>query len=166
MLYIAYTREDALFTVRIVEDLTSLGVDVWIDVNEIAPGADWDSAQRAAIEASEGLIVVLSPEAMKRDHMRREIQQAFDRGKAIYLAVAQRSPWRDWLNGLPVADFTESYEDGLDALLLNIAGDERSPAAPADEAEEWLRRATSADQTRQPGASEPRRSLLKRLLKR
>lgn len=168
MLYLAYTREDALFTVQLAEDLTALGVDVWLDLNEIAAGADWASAQQAAIEASEGLIVVLSPEAMQRDHMRREIEQAFNRRKAIFLAVARRSPWRGWLNGLPVADFTEQYEAGLDQLVLSIMGDEPLKADEApDAADRWLQQAEHRPQ--RPEEAEkpaPRKSFLGRLLKR
>lgn len=168
MLYLAYTREDALFTVQLAEDLSALGVDVWLDINEIAAGADWASAQQAAIEASEGLIVVLSPEAMQRDHMRREIEQAFKRRKAIFLAVARRSPWRDWLNGLPVADFTEQYEAGLDHLVLNIMGDEPPGETDApDAAERWLQQAARQvpppEQAEKPAQS---KSFLGRLLKR
>lgn len=169
MLYIAYTREDALFTVQLAEDLDTVGIEVWLDINEIPAGSDWDSAQQAAIEASEGLIVVLSPEAMKRDHMRREIQRAFERRKAIYLAVARRSPWRDWLNGLPVADFTENYEVGLNDLVLSITGGQAEDDGDAlDEAERWLRQATQAgpDSLQEQEQKEPRKSFLARLLKR
>ncbi len=168
MLYLAYTREDALFTVQLAEDLTALGVDAWLDLNEIAPGADWASAQQAAIEACEGLIVVLSPEAMQRDHMRREIEQAFARRKAIFLAVARRSPWQDWLNGLPVADFTDQYETGLDQLVLNIMGDAPPETGEIpDDADRWLQQAAHQSPP-QKQADKParRRSFLGRLLKR
>ncbi len=175
MLYIAYTREDALFAIQLTEDLAALGVDVWMDLNEIAPEADWASVQRAAIEACEGLLVVLSPEAMHRDHMRREISQAFDGGKPVYLAVARRSPWRDWLRGLPVADFTSGYESGLDALLLNVMGDEKQFVDnEADAADLWLRKTSAAEGIQRHSAPEdaseerkkPRKSMIKRFLNR
>ncbi len=163
MLYIAYTREDALFAVQLAEDLAELGVDVWLDLQEISATADWEAAQRAAIEASEGLIVVLSPEAMHRDHMRREIQQAFSTRKPVHLAVTRRVPWRDWLAGLPVADFTENYEAGLDTLVLNITGAARADSQ-TDEAERWLRQQEQAAAPRHK--ERPRRSLLGKLLRR
>ncbi|MFC1959860.1 toll/interleukin-1 receptor domain-containing protein [Chloroflexota bacterium] len=170
MLYIAYTREDALFAVQLTQELSELAIEVWLDLQEISLDAQWHTAQSAAIEASEGLIVVLSPEAMQREHMQREIQQAFMAGKQVCLAVARRSPWQDWLNGLPVADFTQDYETGLAELVLNIMGDQRLPDdTSADEAELWLRQAGAT--TNQPAPppqqtgqkkKKPRRSLLKR----
>lgn len=180
MLYIAYTREDALFAVQLTQDLDALDIDIWLDLQQISPNAQWITAQSAAIEASEGVIVVLSPEAMQREHMQREIQQAFKRDKQVYLAVARRSPWRDWLNGLPVADFTENYEVGLDELVLNIMGDQRQVNDTlADAAELWLRQATQSQspprpqqkdqgqqtqtqQTQKQKKKKPHRSLLKR----
>ncbi len=159
MLYLAYTREDALFAVQLAEDLAGLGIDVWLDINEIGAASDWTVAQRAAIQACEGLIAVLSPEAMDRDHMRQEVKQAFDAEKAIYVAAARRAPWRDWLRGLPIADFTVTYDDGLDALVLNILGGTKPRPAS---------RATAA--TSQPAPhrkkKKPDKSWLARLIKR
>lgn len=164
MLYIAYTREDALFAVQLAEDLNDLGVEVWLDLQEISATADWEAAQRAAIEASEGLIAVLSPEALRRDHMRREVQQAFTAGKQVHLAVTRRVPWRDWMAGLSVADFTTSYEAGLDALMLHITGVARADS-PTDEAEQWLRQQEKARPPKTQG-KQPRRSILGKLLRR
>ncbi len=60
MIYLAYTKEDAVFVIRLAEDLAATGIDLWVDVNEIGATADWSAAQQAAIEASEGVIVVVS----------------------------------------------------------------------------------------------------------
>ncbi len=174
MLYIAYTREDALFTVHLVEDLAELGVEVWLDLNEIGPGADWEAAQSAAIVACEGLIAVLSPEAAQRGHMRREISRAMERDKPVYLAVARPSPWQDWMSSLPVADFTQNYESGLSQLTLLLMGAAvgDSTAPPPDPAEIFLqeaaegrpeRRSKRVAQDRREGE---RRSWLSRLLRR
>ncbi len=155
MLYIAYTREDALFAIQIADDLAALGVDVWLDLKELGPDIDWAAAQQGAIAASEGLIVILSAEAIKREHMQTEIRQAFETGKRVYLAVAQRTPWRSWLEGLPVADFTTDYEAGLDALVLNILGDgaaQDQDEAADDEAARWLRMAAQERQSTAPPA--------------
>lgn len=152
MLYLCYTREDALIATQLVEDLTDLGVTIWFDLQEIVPGADWAAAQEAAIKNSEGMIFLLSPEAMTREHMRREISMAFENGKPVYLAATRRSPFREWMKGLPLADFRESYEDGLDALLLLIMEGKGAVARHEellDPAEEFIRRAEAAQN--QPG---------------
>ncbi|MBN1964921.1 MAG: toll/interleukin-1 receptor domain-containing protein [Anaerolineae bacterium] len=153
MLYLCYTREDALLVTQLAEDLADLGVEVWFDLNEIAPGADWAVAQEAAIKASEGMVFVLSPEAMTREHMRHEINLAFENGKPVYLAAARRAPYREWMKGMPLADFRESYEAGLDALVLLIMEGKRAAGhqAPLDPAEAFLRQAEqqAAQQTTQ-----------------
>ncbi len=171
MLYISYTREDALLATQLAEDLTSLGLDIWFDLNEIGPETDWAAAQTAAIQASEGVIVVLSPEAMGREHMRHEVSQAFQQQKPVYVAVARRSPWREWLRGLPVADFTESYERGLDALVLLLTGQAGGspPGQPHDPAEAFLRQAGGKDRperTPDPSSEKPPKNWLERTLRR
>ncbi|MBN2471516.1 MAG: hypothetical protein JXN59_12395, partial [Anaerolineae bacterium] len=100
------------------------------------------------------------------DHMRREIEQAFARRKAIFLAVVRRSPWRDWLNSLPVADFTEQYENGLDQLVLNIMGDQPPGDEAPDAAERWLQQAARNAAPPDEQQDQPRKSFLDRLLKR
>ena len=172
MIYLAYTREDALFAVQITEDLASLGIDLWLDITEIGAGVDWEAAQSAAIEAAEGLIMVVSPEALQREHMRHEISRAFDRGKDVYLAVARRSPWQDWMHGLPVADFTEQYEAGLDTLVLHLMGDDQHAVneEETDLAEQFLREALQSQQQATPESTaeqqKSRQSILSRLFRR
>ncbi len=171
MLYIAYTREDALLAVQLVEDLADLGVQVWLDLNQIGPGVDWEAAQRAAIEACEGLIVVLSPEALQRQHMRREVNQALTHDKPIYLAAARPSPWQDWMQHSPVADFTADYEAGLDALLLLVMGDTISTDATQnlDPADAFLREAETGQRsnpTQRRREDRPETSIFFRLRRR
>lgn len=160
MLYLVYTREDALFAVRLTEELVAMGIDIWIDINELAPGTDWFTGQRAAIEACEGVIVIMSPEATKREHMQREIEQAFARQKRVYLAVARRSPWREWFGKLPIADFTSDYDQGLSDLLLHITRTDGTTNADAlDEADRWLQ----AQQDDNSQESEEKRGVFSRL---
>ena len=160
MIYLAYTREDALFAVQIAEDLAGMGIDIWLDINEIGAEADWASAQQAAIVASEGLIAVISPEALNREHMHREVQQALADRKPVYLVVARRSPWRDWLTGLPIADFTQDYDQGLNDLVISLMSGGESSAERPRRAPDQAREEAS------PEDDEPSRSLLRRLLRR
>jgi len=168
VIYLAYTKEDAVFVIRLAKDLAATGIDLWVAVNEIGATADWQTAQQAAIEASEGVIVVVSPEAMKREHMRREIDQAAKSQKPLYLAVARRSPWQAWFEGLPFADFTEDYDSGLNALLINLMGGQsRSPRPPSEEARPKPKATRpQPEATLQPQPETPRRSIVRRLLRR
>jgi hypothetical protein len=170
VIYLAYTREDALFAVQIAEELAGMGIDIWLDINEIGPEADWPAAQQAAIVASEGLIAVISPEALDREHMRREVQQALANRKPVHIAVARRSPWQDWLSGLPIADFTQDYDQGLNDLVIGLLnGGDSAPAKP----QPTPSRAKSSDRApnrdRDPAPArekEQSRSLFRRLRRR
>lgn len=164
MIYLAYTKEDAVFVIRLAEDLTATGIDLWVDVNEIGVTADWSAAQQAAIEASEGVIVVVSPEAVKREHMRREIDQAARSQKPLYLAVARRSPWQVWFEGLPFADFTGDYDSGLNDLLINLMGGQNRPPRPSSK--EARPRSQPQPEAAPPQPEAPRRSIVRRLLRR
>jgi len=168
LIYLAYTKEDAVFVIRLAEDLAATGIDLWVDVNEIGATADWSAAQQAAIEASEGVIVVVSPEAVKREHMRREIDQAAKSQKPLYLAVARRSPWQTWFEGLTVADFTQDYESGLNNLMINLMSGENRPPRPSSENAQPKSKSTrpQPEAAPPPQPEKPRRSIVRRLLRR
>ena len=167
MIYLAYTREDALFAVQLAEDLAGMGIDIWLDINEIGAEADWAAAQQAAIVASEGLIAVISPEALGREHMRREVGQALAEGKPVHLVVARRSPWQDWLSGLPIADFTQDYDQGLNDLIVGLmSGGEPSPARSKPKKPARVAQPERAPTSAPAEEDEPSRSILRRLLRR
>lgn len=149
MLYIAYTREDALFAVQLVEDLADLGIPIWLDLNQIEPGADWEAAQQAAIAASEGMIVILSPEALEREHIQREVNPALISDKPVYLVIARPVLGQDWMRNLPIVDFTAGYEAGLNTLLPLLMGDAiATTSAELDPAEAFLRQAETEQQSK------------------
>lgn len=170
MIYLAYTREDALFAVQIAEELAGMGIDLWLDINEIGPEADWTAAQQAAIVASEGVIAVISPEALDREHMRREVRQALTNRKPVFIAVARRSPWQDWLSGLPIADFTQDYDQGLNDLVIGLlSGGDSIPAHPQSAPSRATTPERAPNRTRKPAPAkeeEPSRSLFRRLRRR
>ena len=148
-----------------------MGIDIWLDINEIGAEADWAAAQQAAIVASEGLIAIISPEALGREHMRREVGQALAERKPVHLVVARRSPWQDWLSGLPIADFTQDYDQGLNDLIVGLmSGGEPSPAPPRPKpparAARPRRASDAAPAPAPPEEDEPSRSILRRLLRR
>jgi len=66
--FVSYVREDASQVNRLCADLAQFGVKVWLDKDNIKPGARWKDAIRDAIKGAITLWHV-SPRIMLVDHL-------------------------------------------------------------------------------------------------
>lgn len=77
--FISYAREDAVSARRLADDLTCMGVEPWLDQEQLLPGQAWESAIQTALEESDFVIVLLSQRQVgKRGYVQREIRRAVE----------------------------------------------------------------------------------------
>lgn len=81
--YVSYSRKDADFTRKLVERLKSENINVWVDWEEIAPGADWMQEIQNGIESSDAFIFIMSPDALKSQVLGRELELAVSSNKRL-----------------------------------------------------------------------------------
>lgn len=135
--FISYVRENEKAVNRLYHDLTSRGIRVWLDRNEINPGVRWKSAIRRAIQEGAYFIACFSKEYNDRDetYMNEELtvatgvlrQQPFDKAWFIPVKLNEcKIPDRDIGGGETFEDFqwVELHEDwdiGIQKLLKSIS---------------------------------------------
>src|SRR4051812_39299294 len=78
--FISYVRENGEIIDRLAAELKSRGVIVWLDRNDIEPGAGWREAIKNAIRSGKFFIACFSKESNKRDksYMYEELTVAID----------------------------------------------------------------------------------------
>ncbi len=78
--FISYVREDASTIDRLVSDLNSHGIEVWIDRNEISVGVRWVDAIRNAIKQGSFFLACFSRNyrAKTRTYMNEELTLAIE----------------------------------------------------------------------------------------
>src|SRR4051812_18601470 len=110
-LFFSYTRRDENFSLRLAKDLISYGVNVWMDQLNIRPGAKWDYEVEKALEASQTILVVLSPRSVKSQNILDEINYAIEENKKIIPVLMEKCliPFR--IRRLQYVDFNENYEN-------------------------------------------------------
>jgi hypothetical protein len=97
--FLSYDRADRDPARKIAEQLREAGLTVWDPEQELLPGADWNTALRKALETSEALVVLLSPDAMQSRSVSHEIEYALGarhlRGRLIpvLLRATRQVPW-------------------------------------------------------------------------
>ena len=75
-IFISHAANDEDFARKLGSQLSALGFEVWDPSEQLLPGDNWALKIGEALEESRTMIVLLSPDSMKSDWVRREIQYA------------------------------------------------------------------------------------------
>src|SRR5262245_49456649 len=82
-IFISYSRKDINFVRQLARDLEKAGYEVWWDLTDLRGGDDWVRVIPSAIESSQSVIVVLSPNSVVSDWVEKEYAQALSLRKKI-----------------------------------------------------------------------------------
>jgi len=120
-IFISYSRKDIGFVRRLAGDLEKAGYEVWWDLTDLRGGDDWPRVIPAAIESSQFVIVVLSPNSAMSDWVEKEYTQALGLHRKIIPLMLTRSPVPFALNTINYIDFTgDDYAASLNSLLTTL----------------------------------------------
>jgi WD40 repeat protein len=89
--FISYSRRDRDFVQRLQAAFAERGYDVWVDLEDIPPSAQWLEEIHAGITRSDGIVFVISPDSVASEVCLQEIQHAAERNKRI-VPVVHREP--------------------------------------------------------------------------
>lgn len=122
-IFISYAREDAReLALTLRDDLQSVGHTAWLDLSEIAGGANWSEAIEEAIEHCDTALTLLSHASYHSQYCRAEQLRALRKGKRVIPILVQRGaeiPLH--LEHLNYLDF--SNLDRYDSMLRDLMSD-------------------------------------------
>ena len=129
-IYLSHAGADAKWAQELARCLDKEGFKVWTPLNELTPGENWARALENALESSDAMVVLLSPDAIKSQWTRFEIDYALSSPKyqnrlvSVLLKPTQDVPWilrkLRWINA--AKDPATTARQIVDVL---------KPAAPA-----------------------------------
>ena len=95
-IFISYSQKDSSYVHKLADVLEQEGFGVWID-KKIDPGADWRDVILSNLDASDGIIVVLSKNSSESKPVQEEIIRAQKANKPIYpLLLSGENFSNDW----------------------------------------------------------------------
>jgi Tol biopolymer transport system component len=118
--FISYSREDATYQKRVIQELRQRGLNVWVDTENLIPGSPaWEREIERAIRGAAGIIVLLSPDANNSEWVRREISFGDDNEKRIFPVLIHGDeddsvPLR--LSSHQRVDLRRNFDDGIAQL--------------------------------------------------
>jgi len=75
-IFLSYARSDETFARALSSQLERQGFSVWSPREEVLPGDNIWLRTGEALKKSKAMVVLLSPDSMRSDHVRREIEYA------------------------------------------------------------------------------------------
>ena len=127
--FISYSRRDQDFVRRLHEALVGAGRETWVDWEGIPPSAKWMDEVRAAIDAADAFVFVVSPDSAGSPVCRDEADHALAVGKRIVPVVWRDTPEHDlpaaisahnWLTLREGDDFEAGFARLLGALDTDL----------------------------------------------
>ena len=129
--FISYSSTDKEFVDRLSSDLKILGLGVWLDRWEIKVGDSIISKVNDGLARNDYLIVVLSPDSINSNWVRKEVfsilMSEINSGKVKILPVLYKQcEVPILLLDKKYADFSISYDKGLEELAQSVASEENN----------------------------------------
>ncbi|GAB5370041.1 hypothetical protein AAMO2058_001458100 [Amorphochlora amoebiformis] len=84
---ISYCRRDKDQVRKIVDGLNNRGIDPWVDWKDIPPATDWKKEIQMGIQKAYATVACLSPNYLKSEYCRDEIEIAREHGKLLVPVV-------------------------------------------------------------------------------
>jgi TIR domain-containing protein len=129
-IFISYSRKDSAFVRTLAGDLEKAGYDVWWDVSDLRGGDDWLRVIPTAIESSDYVIVVLSPNAVISEWVEKEYTQALGLRKKIIPIMLARSSVPFALNTINYINFAAGeYAENFKKLLTALGYTGEAPVS-------------------------------------
>jgi hypothetical protein len=127
-IFISYSRKDMGFVRKLAGDLEKAGYDVWWDLTDLRGGDDWVRVIPAAIESSQHFIIVLSPNSVESEWVRKEYMQALSLHRKIIPIMLAATGVPFALNTINYVNFTSGeYVDNFNSLLSALGYTGESP---------------------------------------
>ncbi|MBI5929330.1 MAG: TIR domain-containing protein [Chloroflexi bacterium] len=82
-IFVSYSRKNLTFVTQLVTDLQQADLPVWFDQISIQPGENWEAAIEKGLKEAIAVAVVVSPDSMASEYVRKEINFAQESDQLI-----------------------------------------------------------------------------------
>lgn len=134
-LFVSYSRWDRKENPvidRLLNDLRTAGVNLWLVPDDVPPGADWKQAKPEGLKGADGVLFLFGRPLSKTKLIADELQTAKESGLPIYVVVINERGMRelpehaDLFKGMTILSVRNDYDASLRKLIDTLpASDKR-----------------------------------------
>lgn len=132
--FLSYSSAERDFASRLASQLSRRGCDVWDPGDQLFPGDNWMLKIGEALKQSKAMVVLVSPDSMKSEWVRREIDYAIgDRnyeGRVFPVVVkpTEEIPWI--LHNFSILQANDNVEEISQAIAGALKASHRRTTQP------------------------------------
>ena len=124
-LFVSYSRKDSIAARRLIEALSSIEQDVWVDWESIPPAVDWLEQIFRGIEEADAFIFLISPDSIASEVCKVEIGRAALHNKRIIPIVLRDVVPNNTHENIRKLNWTflresDNFEEGLQKVKTAI----------------------------------------------
>ena len=134
-LFISYSRKDIEFGRRLHDSLIELNRQVWMDLSDIPPGAQFRSEIFNGIEQADNFVFLISPDSANSTMCREEIGHAIANNKRLLAVVCRSVRYEDVPPAIGEIEWIDGSKLGLEQTLQQLI-------TAIDTDLDWVRRHT------------------------
>src|SRR5262249_49162812 len=127
--FISYSREDKAFVQRLSAALQATQREVWVDLKDIPPTAEWLREIYSGIEGADAFLFVVSPSSLTSQVCKEELTHAVEYKKRIVPIVCREVDGAqvpapvaaiNWIQFRAANDFAASFDQLTTALDTDL----------------------------------------------
>lgn len=121
-IFISYSSKDKLTADKICSFLEANGVRCWITPRDVLPGSNWGESIIDAIYDARAMLLVFSSNSNISEHIKREVERAVSRGKAIIpFRIEDVMPSKSLEYFISTQHWLDAYTPPLEKHLQHLA---------------------------------------------
>ena len=123
--FVSYGRADSkAFALRLNQRLAAAGLRIWVDLNDIPLGVDFQQEIDQGIQASDNFIFIIAPHAANSSYCRSEIERALQYNKRIipllHVETIDRDTWQQRFPQGGDRDWQDFQDRGLHTSFIHL----------------------------------------------
>ena len=118
--FVSHSSKDRAFVQDLAGFFSTAGLDIWVDVEDIADGTTWAKAIQQGVEECQTMIVVWSANARTSEWVEREVLLALRLNKPVFIAQIDDTPLPIYLINRQATDFRQRHAQATQRLIRAV----------------------------------------------
>lgn len=145
-IFISYNEDEADFATVLKTELEKAGFDIWLDRDQLHPGADWSDAIDHGLRTASAIVLVLSPSSRASEYVTYEWSYAIGAGIPVVPVLRRDTAIHPRLDRLQHLDFRTTDARPWSKLVDELQSIEKASQShwrPPRDAPSHIRRAVA-----------------------
>lgn len=120
--FVSYSRKQLYFAESLVLALQRSGIEIWFDLQQLAPGTAWSEGLKEGAQHCGRLVLIASQAAIASPHVKAEWETVLDQGREVIVVLYEAVELPERLRACPIYDARVNFDLAIAALAGYLQG--------------------------------------------